>query len=147
MAGPIVLWITSCLFAFCFFHLALNKPLASEIVEWIIESLSVIAFGACAIGLVATTTLTTPVAILVLMSPLFVGYAISTKTGRKSSVWMTDYIREIQKQLITKYGFPENPDEPGLPLNVVDGEYPMTLFGKHDRVRVVNGSIDCCNFE
>ncbi len=60
---------------------------------------------------------------------------------------MTDYIREIQRQWIEVYGFQENPDKPGVPLNVPDGEYPMTIEGKLDHVRVVDGNINCCNFE
>lgn len=63
-------------------------------------------------------------------------------------MWMTDYIREIQKQFITVYGYPENPEMPGVPLpGVPDGEYPMTIEGKLDRVRIVNGKINCCNFD
>ena len=62
-------------------------------------------------------------------------------------MWMTDYIREIQRQFVEVFGFEENPDQPGLPLNVPDGEYPMTIEGKLDNVRVVDGKIHCCNFE
>lgn len=62
-------------------------------------------------------------------------------------MWMTDYIREIQRQFIEVYGFTENPDKPGLPMDVPDGDYPMTIEGKLDHVKVVNGTIDCCNFE
>lgn len=62
-------------------------------------------------------------------------------------MWMSDYIQEIQRQLISEYGFAENPDKPGVPLDVPDGEYPMTIEGKLDRVRIVNGFINCCNFD
>ncbi len=62
-------------------------------------------------------------------------------------MWMTDYIREIQRQFITVYGYAENPDKPGLPLDVPDGEYPMTIEGKLDKVRIEDGKISCCNFE
>jgi hypothetical protein len=62
-------------------------------------------------------------------------------------MWMTDYIGEIQRQLIAVYGFPENPDRPGLPMNVPDGDYHMTIDGKLDHVKVVDGKISCCNFE
>jgi hypothetical protein len=61
-------------------------------------------------------------------------------------MWMTDYIREIQRQFITVYQFQENPEKPGLPLDVPDGEYPMTIAGKIDHVRITDGNISCCNF-
>lgn len=62
-------------------------------------------------------------------------------------MWMTDYIREIQKKFITQYGFAENPDKPGLPIHVPDGEYLMEIDSKLDLVKVVNGYINCCNFD
>jgi hypothetical protein len=62
-------------------------------------------------------------------------------------MWMTDYIREIQRQFIAVYKFPEDPKRPGLPVGVPDGEYLMTIDGKRDWVRVVDGTICCCNFE
>ena len=62
-------------------------------------------------------------------------------------MWMTDYICEIQRQLISVHGFKENPDKPGLPMNVPDGTYPMTIEGKLDRVEIVDGKINCLNFE
>ncbi len=60
---------------------------------------------------------------------------------------MLDYIDEIQRQLIETYGFSENPDKPGLPLDVPDGYYPMIINRKLDHVRVVDGEISCCNFD
>jgi hypothetical protein len=62
-------------------------------------------------------------------------------------MWMTDYIRKIQRQLIEVYGFPENPDKPGLPMDVSDGDYPMTIDSKLDIVKIIDGKINCCNFE
>ena len=47
---------------------------------------------------------------------------------------MTDYVREIQRQLIAVYGYPARADMPGVPAGVPDGEYPMTIEGKLDRV-------------
>lgn len=61
-------------------------------------------------------------------------------------MWWTDYIKEIQKQLIEKYGLKENPDKPGVPINVPDGEYPMEINGKIDKVRAKNNKTSCCNF-
>jgi len=62
-------------------------------------------------------------------------------------MWMTGYIQEIQRQLIEQYGIREDPVRPGVPLDVPDGEYPMTIEGKLDHVRINNGKISCCNFE
>ena len=59
---------------------------------------------------------------------------------------MLEYIGQIQRQLIAQYGFSENPDKPGVPLNVPDGTYPMTINGKVDNVRIDKGRIFCCNF-
>ncbi len=61
-------------------------------------------------------------------------------------MWHTNYIQEIQKQFIKTYGYPENPAKPGVPLGVSDGEYPMTIEGQLDKVRIVDGKISCCNF-
>ncbi len=62
-------------------------------------------------------------------------------------MWMTEYIREIQRQFISKYGFKERLEKSGIPLDVPDGEYPMEIEGKLDKVRITNGTISCCNFE
>ena len=62
-------------------------------------------------------------------------------------MWMTAYIKEIQRQFIQVLGFPENPEKPGIPMNVPDGEYPMTIEGKLDKIRIINGGINCSNFK
>ena len=64
-------------------------------------------------------------------------------------MWMTNYINEIKKQLRDTYHFVPKSEVGGEPLfdNVPDGEYPMTIEGKLDKVRIVNGSIHCCNFD
>jgi len=62
-------------------------------------------------------------------------------------MWMTEYIREIQRQFVEHYGFAERPGAPGIPVDVPDGEYPMMIGGKLDRVRVQHGKLFCCNFE
>jgi len=59
---------------------------------------------------------------------------------------MTNYIQEIQKQLIERYNFKEDPLCPGVPMDVVDGDYPMVIDGKMDYVHVVDNRIQCCNF-
>ena len=64
-------------------------------------------------------------------------------------MWMTDYIREIKKQLRDKYGFKPSRIEGGEPCfeNIPDGDYPMTIDGKLDHVKITNGGISCCNFD
>lgn len=62
---------------------------------------------------------------------------------------MTDYIREVKRQLRDTYGFKPLPGstEAEPLLNVPDGEYPMTIEGKLDRVRISGDRISCCNFD
>lgn len=64
-------------------------------------------------------------------------------------MWMTEYIREIKRQLRDVYKFQPSGGTERDPIfdSVSDGEYPMTIDGKLDRVRVVNGRFECCNFE
>lgn len=63
-------------------------------------------------------------------------------------MWYTDYIREIRRQLIDVYGFKPLPNSTKKePLTEApDGEYPMTIEGKRDHVRIVKGIIHCCRF-
>ena len=58
-------------------------------------------------------------------------------------MWMTDYIREIQSQLISRYGFEKG--ENGCPQNVPDGAYPMMIDKELDMVQIVDGKISCLN--
>jgi hypothetical protein len=60
-------------------------------------------------------------------------------------MWMTDYVREIQRQFIDVYGYPSRLDMPGVPSGVPDGEYPMAIDGRVDRVQIVEGKIRCMN--
>jgi hypothetical protein len=66
-------------------------------------------------------------------------------------MWMTDYIREIKRQFVEVYGLARRMDQPDnpeiVPIHVPDGDYPMTIEGKLDRVKIVNGFISCCNFD
>lgn len=59
-------------------------------------------------------------------------------------MWMTDYIQEIQRQLIEVFGYKKGDN--GCPKDVPDGAYPMLIEKKLDLVMVVNGGIWCCNF-
>ena len=62
---------------------------------------------------------------------------------------MLEYIRAVKIGLRDQHGFTPDRVENGEPLfnHIPDGEYPMTIDGKRDRVRIVNGYINCCNFE
>jgi hypothetical protein len=60
---------------------------------------------------------------------------------------MLEYISEIQRQLVHIYRLEPRSDAPDIPANVPDGEYPMRIKGKLDKVRIENGRIFCCNFD
>ena len=66
-------------------------------------------------------------------------------------MWMTQYIKEIKRQFHKVYKFVPVEmvgDEPVFAHNQIpDGEYPMTIDGKLDRVKLTAGAISCCNFE
>ena len=64
-------------------------------------------------------------------------------------MWMTDYIRAVKRGLRDQHGFrPKEGSTDSEPiLDVPDGEYPMTIDGKVDKVRITDGKINCCNFE
>ncbi len=62
---------------------------------------------------------------------------------------MIGYIRAVKRGLRDEHNFapmPGSTDEEPL-LEVPDGEYPMTIHGKLDCVRIIEGKISCCNFE
>mgnify|MGYP001592681393 CR=1 FL=1 len=64
-------------------------------------------------------------------------------------MWMDSYITEIGHQLRDLYKFksvPDNINKCSI-LGIPDGEYPMVIRGKLDRVCIVNGKIDCFNFD
>lgn len=64
-------------------------------------------------------------------------------------MWMTQYILEIKKQLRDVYKFVPSrivEDEPCFD-NIPDGEYPMIISGKLDRVKIIEGKFSCCNFD
>lgn len=64
-------------------------------------------------------------------------------------MWMTDYIRAIKCQFRDTYGFVPTggtADDPTF-ASIPDGEYPMAIDGKLDRVAIVDGKIICCNFD
>ena len=62
---------------------------------------------------------------------------------------MIEYINAIKRQFRDVYGFtplPGSTEKEPL-VSVPDGEYPMTIDGRLDRVRIVDDKIHCCNFE
>lgn len=65
-------------------------------------------------------------------------------------MWMTSYINEIKRQFRDTYKFVPTGGTSNEPLfadgQIPDGEYPMTIENKVDKVRIVNGTISCCNF-
>ena len=63
-------------------------------------------------------------------------------------MWMTDYIRAVKRGLRDEHGFkPIGGTEEDPLIDPPDGEYPMTIEGKLDRVVIENGTINCCNFD
>lgn len=64
-------------------------------------------------------------------------------------MWMTDYIKAIKKKLQTEYGFKPSRVVNGEPCfeNIPDGDYPMEIQGKLDKVKIIDGTISCCNFQ
>ena len=60
-----------------------------------------------------------------------------------------EYIRAVKRMLRDKFHFQSMPgstkEEPVL--YVPDGTYPMTINGRTDYVRVIDGEIHCCNFQ
>lgn len=64
-------------------------------------------------------------------------------------MWMTDYIRAVKRGLRDVHSFTPtggSSDDPVFAA-IPDGEYPMTIEGKLDYVRIVKGKISCCNFK
>jgi len=55
---------------------------------------------------------------------------------------MANYVKEVRRHLIGEYGFRENPDNPGMPLDVPgDGNYPMEIEGRLEDVSITNGKV------
>lgn len=63
-------------------------------------------------------------------------------------MWMSDYIRTIKKKFASQYHFIPSRVVNGEPCfdNIPDGEYPMTIEGRIDCVKVSGNGISCCNF-
>ena len=76
--------------------------------------------------------------------------ALMNQFSKPRKMWMTDYIRAVKKGLRDEHGFTpregSSEDDPVFD-KVPDGEYPMTIEGRIDHVRIVNGGINCGNFD
>ena len=64
-------------------------------------------------------------------------------------MWCTDYIKEIKRQFYKKYKF-----KPSRIVgddycfdDIPDGDYPMKIKGKIDYVKIIDGTIECCNWK
>jgi hypothetical protein len=66
-------------------------------------------------------------------------------------MWMTNYVREVKRQLRDRYGFqPVRVEGDELIFaegQIPEGEYPLEIDGKIDHVLVVNGRFQFCRFE
>jgi hypothetical protein len=64
---------------------------------------------------------------------------------------MLDYIQAVKRQFRDVYGFLPKEDYGDEVIfaegQIPDGEYPMTIDGRLDKVRITKGTIYCCNFE
>ena len=61
----------------------------------------------------------------------------------------TDYIKAIKRGFRDQIGLTPTGGTEDEPLfdHIPDGEYPMIIEGKLDKVRIVNCVINCCNFD
>lgn len=64
-------------------------------------------------------------------------------------MWMTDYIAAVKRGFRDQHAFTPSGGTDREPLfdGIPDGEYPMTIEGKVDRVKIERGKIHCCRFE
>lgn len=62
---------------------------------------------------------------------------------------MIDYINAIKRGFRDQHHFKPTGGTDDEPLfdNIPDGEYPMTIEGRLDKVTIKVGTIDCCNFD
>lgn len=61
---------------------------------------------------------------------------------------MTEYIEAVLRGLRDEHGICPTGGTEEAPLfeSVPDGEYPMTIDGRVDRVKTEDGNIRCCRF-
>ncbi len=62
---------------------------------------------------------------------------------------ITEYMREVKTALRTQHHLRPSRVVEDQPLfdYLHDGDYPMVIAGKLDRVRVVEGRFECCRFD
>jgi hypothetical protein len=58
-----------------------------------------------------------------------------------------EYIAKVQRAFIEQKGFREDPNKPGIPLEVRNGTYLLRIDGKLDLVKIKRGKIYCQNFD
>jgi len=63
---------------------------------------------------------------------------------------MLSYIAAVKRGLRDKFKFKPKVDGPDPVFahgQVPDGTYPMKIEGRVDKVKIVNGTISCCNWD
>lgn len=62
---------------------------------------------------------------------------------------MIGYINAVKRGFRDQHNIKPTGGTDHEPLfeHIPDGEYPMVINGKLDRVRMVDGFINCCNFD
>lgn len=62
---------------------------------------------------------------------------------------MIGYINAIKRGFRDQHGIIPTGGTIHEPLfeHIPDGEYPMEIDGKVDKVKIINGTINCCNFD
>ena len=83
------------------------------------------------------------------MGAVDIGRRQALPKGASDIVWMTDYINAIKRGFRDQHGFIPDRGTDNEPLfdHIPDGEYPMMIDGKLDRVRIEDGTIKCCRFD
>jgi len=64
-------------------------------------------------------------------------------------MFMLQYVAAVKRGFRDVHGFTPSGGTEHEPLfnNIPDGEYPMEIDGKLDRVRLIDGRLSMCNFE
>ena len=61
---------------------------------------------------------------------------------------MTDYIKAVKRGLRDQCGIKPTGGTNDEPLfdSIPDGDYPVTIEGRMDTIRITAGKVSCCNF-
>ena len=62
---------------------------------------------------------------------------------------MIQYIKSVKQGFRDQHGFTPSGGTDDDPLfeSIPDGDYPMTINGKTDNVKITGGTISCCNWD